>query len=67
MRFVGSILTRIFFIEITKVIPNELLVFANLPSSINGEYSTGVAVITLSENGGLTTVRLDDEPAIQLG
>ena len=47
-----------FFIEITKVIPNELLVFANLPSSSNGEYSTGVAVITLSESGGITTVRL---------
>lgn len=47
-----------FFIEITKVIPNELLVFANLPSSSNGEYSTGVAVITLSESNGTTTVVL---------
>ena len=47
-----------FFIEITKVIPNELLVFANLPSSFDGEYSTGVAVITLSESSGITTVRL---------
>jgi len=47
-----------FLIEITKVIPNELLVFANLPSSFNGEYSTGVAVITLDEAGGVTKVRL---------
>lgn len=47
-----------FFIEITKVIPNELFVFANLPSRFNGEYSTGVAVITLSETGGITTVSL---------
>ena len=47
-----------FFIEITKVIPNELLVFANLPSSINGEYSTGVAVITLTDREGTTTVNL---------
>lgn len=37
-----------FFIKITKLIPNKLLVFANLPSSFNGEYSTGVAVITRS-------------------
>lgn len=47
-----------FFIEITKIIPDELLVFANLPSKHNGEYSTGVAVITLSENDGITTVNL---------
>ncbi len=26
-----------FFVEITKVIPNELLVFANLPATSNGE------------------------------
>lgn len=47
-----------FFIEITKVIPKELLVFANLPSSFNGEYSTGVAMITLSEANEITTVSL---------
>lgn len=47
-----------FLVEITKVIPNELLVIANLPSSFNGEYSTGVTVITLDEMGGVTRVRL---------
>ena len=47
-----------YFIQTTKVIPDELLVFANLPSTVNGEHSTGVAVITLSENDGTTTVRL---------
>ncbi|MEL7537004.1 MAG: hypothetical protein AAFM91_08005 [Pseudomonadota bacterium] len=47
-----------FFIEITKVISNELLVFANLPSELNGEHSTGVAVISLTENGATTTVKL---------
>jgi hypothetical protein len=47
-----------FFIEITKIIPDELLVFANLPSKHNGEYSTGVAVITLSESDGITAVNL---------
>ncbi len=47
-----------FFIEITKVIPNELLVFANLPATLNGEYSTGIAVITLGEREGTTTVNL---------
>ncbi len=47
-----------FFIEITKVIPNELLVFANLPATLNGEHSTGIAVITLGEREGTTTVNL---------
>ncbi len=47
-----------FFIETTKVIPNELLVFANLPASFNGESSTGIAVISLYEATGVTTVRL---------
>ena len=47
-----------FFIEITKIIPHELLVFANLPTTFNGEHSTGVAVITLTETVGTTTVKL---------
>lgn len=47
-----------FFIEITKVIPGQLLVFANLPARFNGEYSTGVTVITLDEADGTTTVNL---------
>ena len=47
-----------FFVEITKVIPNELLVFANLPSTFNDESSIGVAVMTLNEANGETTVNL---------
>ena len=47
-----------FFIEITKVIPNKLLVFVNLPTTFDGEYSTGVAVITLDEFDGVTRVNL---------
>ena len=47
-----------FFIEITKVVPNEVLVFANLPTTFNGEHSTGVAVISLSETEGVTTLSL---------
>ncbi len=47
-----------FFIEITKVIPDRLFVFANLPSEFNGEHSTGVAVITLNEVDEITTVNL---------
>ena len=47
-----------FFIQVTKAIPGELLVFANLPSNFNGEASTGVVVISLHESNGATTVRL---------
>ena len=47
-----------YFIEITKVIPGEVLVFANLPAEQNGEHSTGIAVITLSQCEGVTTVNL---------
>lgn len=47
-----------FFVELTKVIPNQLLVFANLPVTLNDESSTGVAVITLSDSGKGTTVNL---------
>ncbi len=47
-----------FFVQVTKVIPNEVLVFANLPTSFNGEVSTGVAVVTLDATEGGTKVRL---------
>ena len=47
-----------FFIEITKLIPGKLLVFANLPSTTNGEHSTGVAIITLDEIDNVTRVKL---------
>ncbi|MGD8832113.1 MAG: hypothetical protein PVF57_16025 [Pseudomonadales bacterium] len=48
-----------FFIQVTRQIPDRLLVIANLPSTFEGEYSTGVAVITLDDsNDGMTTVDL---------
>ncbi len=47
-----------FFVQITKIVPNELLVLANLPVTFNGEYSTGVVVITLTESDGVTTIEL---------
>ncbi len=47
-----------FFIQTLTVVPNELLVFANLPATFNGEESTGVTVISLSEADGATTVGL---------
>ena len=47
-----------FFIETTMIVPNELLVFANLPATFNGELSTGIAVIALIEVEGVTTVSL---------
>lgn len=47
-----------FFTEVTKAIPGELLVLANLPSSFNGETSTGVVVISLNECNGTTTIEL---------
>ncbi len=47
-----------FFIQVTRIIPEKLLVFANLPSSFNGEHSTGVAIISITEAGGTSTVSL---------
>ncbi len=47
-----------FYVQITRAIPNRLLTIANLPSTIRGETSTGVGVITLSESAGGTTVNL---------
>ena len=38
-----------FMIQLTKVIPNELLSFVNLPLTFREELATGVSVITLQE------------------
>jgi hypothetical protein len=45
-----------FLVQVTKVIPNELLVVVNLPSTFNGEHSTGIVVTTLHEAEGTTAV-----------
>lgn len=48
-----------FYVQITKAIPQELLVIANLPTSMEGEQlSSGISVTTLTEKAGVTTVDL---------
>jgi len=47
-----------FLIQVTSVVPNNLLVIANLPSTFQGESSTGVGVIRLNEVDGVTYVDL---------
>ena len=47
-----------FLVEITKTIPNKVIVIANLPSEFQGEHSTGVSVTTLNEADGGTIVDL---------
>lgn len=48
-----------FYVQITKVVPEELLVIANLPAPMEGErLSSGISVTTLTEKAGLTLVQL---------
>ena len=45
-----------FFFQITRLIPDKLVVGVNLPSDFQGEQSSGVAVISLIELEGETVV-----------
>ncbi|MEM9304106.1 MAG: hypothetical protein AAGE01_18475 [Pseudomonadota bacterium] len=45
-------------LQVVGLITNQLLVLANLPATMAGEESTGVAVLTLNEGGGATVVDL---------
>ena len=47
-----------FFSQIISIVPNELLVVANLPIAFKGEMATGVTVITLNAFQDRTTVDL---------
>ena len=47
-----------FFIQVTGKVENKLLTIVNLPSSFNGEKSTGVGVISLTPNDSETQVQL---------
>jgi len=47
-----------FFSQIISIVPNELLVVANLPVTFKGEMATGVTVITLNAFQDRTTVDL---------
>ena len=43
-----------FLVQIIELVPNELMIMANLPSSFRGETSTGLGVINLRELEGNT-------------
>lgn len=45
-----------FFIEIVAMIPERMFVVANLPSTIDGEESVGIGMLTLTEIDGKTLV-----------
>jgi len=45
-----------FLVEIVKIIPQKLLVLVNLPSVMQGEESTGLAMLTLTDVDGKTLV-----------
>jgi len=47
-----------FFSQITSIVPNELMVVANLPVAFKGEIATGVTVITLNGFQSHTTMDL---------
>lgn len=47
-----------FYIQVTGKVENKLLTIVNLPSSFNGEESTGVGVISLVPSGSETLVQL---------
>lgn len=47
-----------FKIQITKVIPNEMLAISNLPMTFKDEHVTGVGVMTLHDKGDGTEVSL---------
>lgn len=47
-----------FFIQAIAMVPYSSITIANLPSTFQGERSTGVGVIHLIETGGKTTVSL---------
>jgi len=47
-----------FFVQTTKLIENRLYVSVNLPSTFRDEFSTGIAIITLTEVNESTIVAL---------
>lgn len=47
-----------FFVQVTGMVESKLLTIVNLPSTFNGENSTGVGVISISSNGSTTAVSL---------
>lgn len=47
-----------FMIQLIALVPNEVLVMANLPSTFQGETSTGIGVMSLYRQEGQTIVEL---------
>ena len=47
-----------FLIQVTAVVPEQLLTIVNLPMTLQGEDSTGTGVFTLHDLGGATEVSL---------
>jgi hypothetical protein len=45
-----------FFVQIVNLIPERMMVVANLPSTMEGEASIGLAMLTLADLGGKTLV-----------
>lgn len=45
-----------FFLQVVKIIPERMILSVNLPSSIGGEDSVGVSMMTLAEVDGGTLV-----------
>ncbi|MGL6161936.1 hypothetical protein [Microbulbifer sp.] len=47
-----------FYIEVVKVIPQKMILLANLPSMEKGEQSQGVAMVSITESNGKTIVSI---------
>ena len=47
-----------YLIQVTHLLPNQLMVIANLPSTFKDEQSTGIGVFALHGNGTTTAVNL---------
>ncbi|WP_299944215.1 hypothetical protein [uncultured Microbulbifer sp.] len=47
-----------FYIEVVKIIPQKMILLANLPAVEEGEESQGVAMVSISESNGVTQVSM---------
>lgn len=47
-----------FYIEVVKVIPQKMIVLANLPNVDRGEQSQGIAMVSVTEDNGKTLVSI---------
>lgn len=47
-----------FYIEVVKIIPQKMIVLANLPNVDQGEQSQGIAMVSITESNGKTLVSI---------